>query len=65
MTKATTRQRLPMVQVAARYMVSRRTVERWEEDETLQFPKPFRIYMRKYWSLDELELWERKRAARR
>jgi lipopolysaccharide export system protein LptC len=50
--------------VAARYDVSTRTIERWEEDEDLEFPEPdLRIYKRKYWKVKTLERWERARAA--
>jgi hypothetical protein len=52
--------RLPTMKVAQRYGVSQRTLERWEDDTELQFPKPVVIiHRRKYWSLRDLEVWER------
>jgi hypothetical protein len=40
-----------------------RTIERWLDDEKLNFPQPVYINRFKYWNLDELETWERKQAA--
>jgi predicted DNA-binding transcriptional regulator AlpA len=51
--------KLPTKKVAQRYAVSVRTVERWEADERLGFPSPIKIHLRKYWSLAELQKWER------
>jgi hypothetical protein len=49
--------------VAARYNVTTRTIERWEDDEVLEFPAPdLRINHRKYWKVKTLERWERRRA---
>jgi hypothetical protein len=49
--------------VAQRYDVTTRTVERWEDDERLDFPEPdLRINKRKYWKLKTLQRWERRRA---
>ena len=55
--------RLPTTQVANRYGVSTRSVERWQRDSKLDFPKPILINNRKYWPLSSIEAWERKRAA--
>jgi hypothetical protein len=52
--------KLPTKKVAERYSVTPRSIERWEADERLGFPKPLKIHMRKYWSLNDLEKWERK-----
>jgi hypothetical protein len=52
---------LRTAQVAARYGVTVRSVDRWEEDPELQFPKPFVINTRRYWNLADLEIWERQR----
>jgi predicted DNA-binding transcriptional regulator AlpA len=52
--------KLPTRKVALRYGVSVRSVERWEADQRLGFPKPLKIHQRKYWSLADLEKWERK-----
>ena len=56
-------QRLPTSMVADRFHVATRTVERWMEDPLLNFPQPLLINKRRYWSLAELENWERVRAA--
>ena len=55
--------KLPTTKVARRYGVTPRSIERWEADEQLGFPKALRINTRKYWSLGDLEIWERQRAA--
>jgi hypothetical protein len=55
--------RLPTGQVAKRYGRNPRTIERWEHSVDLAFPRPLVINKRKYWSLEELEAWERARAA--
>jgi hypothetical protein len=55
--------RLPTVKVARRYDVCQRTIMRWEVDNRLNFPRPLVINKRKYWALEELEAWERARAA--
>jgi hypothetical protein len=52
--------KLPTKKVAERYSVTVRSIERWGADEKLGFPKPLKIHMRKYWSLAELEKWERR-----
>jgi hypothetical protein len=49
--------------VAERYGRTPRTIERWLDDEKLNFPQPVYINRFKYWNLDELETWERKQAA--
>jgi hypothetical protein len=48
-------------QVADRYQVVPRTIDRWEEDTTLNFPVALDINGRKYRSLEQLEQWERER----
>jgi hypothetical protein len=55
--------KLPTVKVAQRYGVTTRSIERWEEDQELRFPRPLVINRRKYWALVDLETWERRRAA--
>lgn len=52
---------LPDPSVAARYQVTSRTIDRWDRQAGLNFPKPIRINNRKYRRLDELETWERQR----
>ncbi len=55
--------RLQARQVQDRYGVSDMTLHRWLRQPELAFPKPLKINRRNYWSLHELEAWERKRAA--
>lgn len=51
-------------QVRARYNVSESQFWRWERDERVGFPKPLRMgYRTKLYSLEEIESWERRRAA--
>jgi hypothetical protein len=52
-------------QVAQRYDVSVRTLERWDLKPELGFPKPIRINGRRYRDLAELEAWERAQAKSR
>ena len=54
---------LPDSQVAARYKVDPRTIDRWDHRPELNFPKPIRINTRKYRSIEQLESWELERAA--
>jgi len=48
-----------------RYGVCARTGSRWQKDPRLEFPSPLIINNRQYFYEDQLELWERKRAARK
>jgi hypothetical protein len=50
-------------QQARRWSVSKRSVERWGEDEELGLPPEIEINGRHYRKLSELEAWERSRAA--
>jgi hypothetical protein len=52
--------RLPTGAVAQRYQVTPRSVDRWWKNPKLGFPQPIFINERKYWSLADLEKWERK-----
>src|SRR5262245_768044 len=52
------KKKLPTRAVAARYGVSTRSIERWELDRNLGFPKPQRIRKHKYWDEDTLEAWD-------
>jgi hypothetical protein len=54
---------LPDPQVCARYHVCAMTLFRWDRNPTLGFPPPIKINGRKYRDLDQLEAWERARAA--
>jgi hypothetical protein len=49
-------------QQARRWSVSKRSVERWSEDEELGLPPEIEINGRHYRKLSELEAWERSRA---
>jgi hypothetical protein len=55
--------RLPTGDVAARYGVTPRSIDRWRKDPELAFPKPIYIRDRKYWSVKELVNWERQRTS--
>jgi hypothetical protein len=50
-------------QVAQRYDVVVRTLERWDLQPDLGFPPPVRINRRRYRELAALETWEKKKAA--
>jgi len=54
---------LPDSQVAQRYKVDPRTIARWDRRPGLNFPRAIRINTRKYRSIEQLENWERERAA--
>jgi hypothetical protein len=58
-------QKLGTPEVARRYGVAKRTIERWLEDETLGFPQPIDILGRRYWDICELEQFERARVGRK
>jgi hypothetical protein len=49
-------------QQAQRWSVSKRSVERWGEDEELGLPPEIEINGRHYRKLSELDAWERSRA---
>jgi hypothetical protein len=53
---------LTRLQQAKRWNVTKRSVERWGEDEDLGLPPEIEIYNRRYRKLSELEAWERSRA---
>jgi hypothetical protein len=55
--------KLSTAEVARRYTKTRRTIERWERDPELNFPKPLIIRGRKYRDEAELAAWERARVA--
>jgi hypothetical protein len=52
---------LTRLQQSKRWGVSKRTVERWGEDEKLNLPSEIEINGRRYRKLSELEAWERSR----
>ena len=49
-------------QQAKRWSVSKRSVERWGEDESLGLPSEIEINGRHYRKLSQIEAWERTRA---
>jgi predicted DNA-binding transcriptional regulator AlpA len=49
------RKLVPTKRVAERYDSSTRTIERWTDDPTLNFPKPIYIKRRRFWREDELD----------
>ena len=52
-------------ELAERYGVVSRTIDRWLADPDLGFPKPcIVINGRRYWDLGEIEQWERAHAVR-
>ena len=48
-----------------RFDVADRTIDRWLDHPTLNFPKPIRINSRRYWKLSEVLQWERARESTR
>jgi hypothetical protein len=50
--------RIPMRDVAARYHVHVRTIERWIDDPALSFPQPIYIRRRRYIKAGDLQAWE-------
>jgi hypothetical protein len=55
--------KLPQKRTAERYGRSIKTLDRWREDPKINFPKCMIINGQKYDDEDELENWERWRAA--
>jgi predicted DNA-binding transcriptional regulator AlpA len=53
---------VPTRKVAARYNSSTRTIERWEADPTLDFPRPLKIKRRKFWREADLDRFDKGRA---
>jgi predicted DNA-binding transcriptional regulator AlpA len=54
---------LPGPKVDERYGITSMTRWRWMHNEALGFPKPLIVNRRQLFDLDQLEAWERKRAA--
>lgn len=48
-------------QVKQRYQISEMTLWRWENSETLDFPKPIVVNRRKFFREEDLTNWERAR----
>jgi hypothetical protein len=56
------KQYIPDSQVARdRYHVHPTTINRWDRNQALNFPKPIRINNRKYRDREELDEWDRSR----
>jgi hypothetical protein len=56
---------IPDAEVAERYKRHISTVANWDKDPDLNFPKAIRINRRKYRDSDELDAFDRARAAER
>jgi len=54
---------IPGPKVDERYGITPMTRWRWSRNDELAFPKPIRINGRSFYAEDELEAWERQRAA--
>jgi predicted DNA-binding transcriptional regulator AlpA len=64
MSEQPPRRYLPDPQVCKRYGVTPMTLYRWDRDPRVNFPSPIRVNGRKYRDEQQLEGWERTRAAR-
>lgn len=53
---------LPARLVAARYAMNIRSLDRWAEDDRLNFPQPVYLGRMRFWKVADLEAWERSRA---
>jgi hypothetical protein len=54
---------LPVKLVRLRYGVCGRTLDRWEDNKALGFPKAMVVNGRRFWRLADLQNWERARAS--
>ena len=54
---------LPGPQVSRRYGIDQRSLHRWRNDPALNFPAAMIVHGRTFFALDELEAWEKTRAA--
>ena len=63
MSQVTTKTYIPGPQVSRRYGVDSRTLHRWRNDPELNFPAAMIVRDRTFFALDELEAWEKSRAA--
>ncbi len=62
-TETSSDDRLPAAAVLRRYRIVDRTLKRWLDNPSLNFPRPLVVNGRRYFKLGELEQWERSRAA--
>jgi hypothetical protein len=56
--------KLPRKMTCARYGVCTKTIERWEKNPALKFPRALVINGRKYDDEDELDRWDAKQKQR-
>lgn len=56
---------LPARRIWERYGVCSRTLDRWLGNAEIGFPRPIVLNSRRYWRQDDIEAWERRRAAAR
>jgi predicted DNA-binding transcriptional regulator AlpA len=54
---------LSLRNICERYSITRMTVHRWIKNPGTGFPQPMVINSRNYFRTDEIEAWERSRAA--
>ncbi|MCP2082216.1 UNVERIFIED_ORG: hypothetical protein J2W74_003402 [Methylorubrum zatmanii] len=54
---------LNSAEVRSRYKISSATLNRWDRDNDLGFPKPMVINRRKLYPLTQLQNWERTQAS--
>lgn len=50
--------------VAARYAMTLRTLDRWADDERLNFPPAVYLGRMRFWRVADLEAWEAEQARR-
>ena len=48
---------IPTTTVCQQLRVCAKTLERWEKDPSLNFPKPIRIKTRRYWVEGDIQKW--------
>ncbi len=48
---------IPTTTVCQQLRVCSKTLERWEKDPSLNFPKPIRIKTRRYWLEGDIQKW--------
>lgn len=64
MTKTTENLYLTGRQVRDRYSITKVTLHRWMNRESLNFPQPMRVGTRLFFRLDDIVAWERAGASR-
>jgi hypothetical protein len=61
--EASSDERLPAAAVLRRYKIVDRTLKRWLDNPSLDFPRPLVVNGRRYFRAADLDQWERSRAA--